>query len=451
MRENENAPPAATGKRVNSPYQSETSYRPPPSKSQVTAAIFVEDHPAKKRQIDSDRPIDIVPIKAGGCVVGHVIPSEQPVRRHRRVKYNSRSHRHREIDKAFRALFPIEDGVIPTRAEARAFAVVIADHAPRAFAFNWIATNLGIELPRSEAEAIVKSSKGRFWKADEIACFLGVTKAIRDELKLRTIGASDFNKRQRSADRKRKDRDRKRARRAAQKCGKVRAIPASKAEPWREIGMSRSRWFELGLNKIYRRDVAAWTIRVRNILKKDSADRKSPDAATLIADLLVAPKRVAELVELSGMSAKVIRPILSRLRAAGKAAPVSRGIWQATSNVSVAGGHQAAAPAERGRTEQAPRMTRPNAAKAHTKTGITIEDEARRSPSADRDTSALTPASIDRVADVMRIAIQRIDTIRLGCVGRALARRPLALTLHSLGSDAPLLSAEDGPTGAPFS
>lgn len=411
MREKKNAPPAATGKRAVVTSDSSTAHNSSLLAVQVTAEIFVADHPTKKRQIDKDRPIDIVPVKAGGCVAGHTIPGEQPVRRHRRLRYNRKNHRRGEIEKVFHHLFPVEHGIIPNRAEARAFAVVIADHVTRADAFAWIARNLSCELPRIEAENIVKSASGREWGADDLACMLGVTKAIRDELGLRTIGASDFSKRQRTAERKRKDRDRKRVKRAAQNCGKVRAIPASKAQPWREIGMSRSQWFEQGLNKVYKRDVAEWTRRVRNTLLKDNADTKSPSVATLVLHALAEPMRVTDLVELLGLTHRNIRPILSRLRAEGKAAPIARGVWEATALD--AGGHKAAARTEPDKVKTA---TERNARSGGTLSSRDVTAVTGRS-SSDRRAHTTATASIDHVATTLRGFIAALESRGLAGIG----------------------------------
>lgn len=325
MSTKEKASPGATGKHTQNSLN---------GASNVSADIFVADHPRKKRQIDKDVPIEIVPILAGGCVVGHLCPTERPPKR--KLKYKPGSHRRREIEKVFKHLFPIEEGVVPTRAEARAFAIVIADHATQAEAFGWISKNLALELPPDEVLAIVTNARMRSWKADELAKFLAVTKEIRDQLQLRTIGATDFNKRQRIADRKRKARLRMRAVRARQQAGKSRPISVAESKPWELENISRASWYRRRAARI----AADETTSVRNTNKENRAHKISLIAAILEA-LADGVRSVPELNQATGFPCTTIRPILSRLKAVGIVDQPRHGLWQ--SSKPAAGGPLAAA------------------------------------------------------------------------------------------------------------
>lgn len=88
----------------------------------------------------------------------------------------------------------------------------------------------------------------RRWTADELAAALGLTYAIRTGLGITTIGAIDCDKAEREAIQNRVDVDRKRAKRRARGAvprEQYEANSLSRRQPWRDAGMSRSKWFKL--------------------------------------------------------------------------------------------------------------------------------------------------------------------------------------------------------------
>lgn len=80
-------------------------------------------------------------------------------------------------------------------------------------------------------------------KADPIGMALKVSNAERTVLRLKTIGACDRTKRQRTADRKRRNAERQREKRA---CSGATPRAQSKAttQPWRALGIGRSAYYE---------------------------------------------------------------------------------------------------------------------------------------------------------------------------------------------------------------
>jgi len=82
------------------------------------------------------------------------------------------------------------------------------------------------------------------WTADELARFLNLHWAERNELNIRTIGSVDVTKAERQALRlaRKKERDRNRQR---QKRASKRGIRfnLSKAQPWKAEAISRATWY----------------------------------------------------------------------------------------------------------------------------------------------------------------------------------------------------------------
>jgi len=78
--------------------------------------------------------------------------------------------------------------------------------------------------------------------ADALAKWLGVDRAMREQLKLRTIGATDFLKAARALARKRKDKERKAAHRR-EAGAKLHLESAARTQPWTALGISRRTWY----------------------------------------------------------------------------------------------------------------------------------------------------------------------------------------------------------------
>jgi hypothetical protein len=88
------------------------------------------------------------------------------------------------------------------------------------------------------------ATRPRLLRADTLAKMLGVTKAERDALGLTTIGAVDWNKRQRGEARKKRKAARQRAKRAASPNYTPREQSAAKTEPWISAGFNTRRTWE---------------------------------------------------------------------------------------------------------------------------------------------------------------------------------------------------------------
>jgi hypothetical protein len=105
-----------------------------------------------------------------------------------------------------------------------------------------------------ELAALIKCVQAcpKKWKADEMAQELGITFAVRQKLKLVTIGAIDVDKAGR--EKRRADESTKRSTKRRRKNGSVpreeyEASSKSKTEPWKPLGISRPtyfRWLKAG-------------------------------------------------------------------------------------------------------------------------------------------------------------------------------------------------------------
>jgi len=108
-------------------------------------------------------------------------------------------------------------------------------------------------LPPDEFAALVDDvvAHPRRFKADTIAARLGITAAIRSELKLRTIGAIDKPAAQRAAERKEQQRLAKAQKRRAAGILTIAETRAARAEklPWIGAGIPRSTWYRRRLQR----------------------------------------------------------------------------------------------------------------------------------------------------------------------------------------------------------
>jgi hypothetical protein len=94
----------------------------------------------------------------------------------------------------------------------------------------------------------------RKWTADSLAHELGITFAVRQALKLTTIGAIDLDKagrKQRRNDRKaEKETQRRRKNGAVPRADYLAANSKSRDEPWVALNMSKSKYYRLGLHRL---------------------------------------------------------------------------------------------------------------------------------------------------------------------------------------------------------
>jgi hypothetical protein len=105
----------------------------------------------------------------------------------------------------------------------------------------------GAKLTHAKIERIVRKVQSRpfRFRADALGKRLGVTDEERTRLGLKTIGACDVCKRQRTARRKAKHRERQRLRRRTQGVRpreQYLAAALSRTKPWEKEGISRRTW-----------------------------------------------------------------------------------------------------------------------------------------------------------------------------------------------------------------
>lgn len=136
-------------------------------------------------------------------------------------------------------------GCLPDDDAGHADLRLMADHLAqidssriRLWAATWMPT-----LTTADLEAIITEvGTGRRWKADALALELGLDDATRTRLKIKTIGAIDCRKAQRTKRRRAKRVTAARARRA--KAGaKPREQSAAATKPWLKEGISKSTYY----------------------------------------------------------------------------------------------------------------------------------------------------------------------------------------------------------------
>lgn len=111
------------------------------------------------------------------------------------------------------------------------------------------ADKLGQKLSKAHALRIIKSIAPRRWNADSIGKYLGVTYAVRQKLRIWTIGCKDVDKAGR--EKLRKEHNREAHERARRMAGiPSRSASLSRTQPWKAEGMSRRTWYRKNKSRI---------------------------------------------------------------------------------------------------------------------------------------------------------------------------------------------------------
>lgn len=224
-------------------------------------------------------------IRLGDCVVGYRCRPE------RFKRFRLADMRFAELDRL--ACLRFQDAP-PDEDNALLFARVIANHAPRDKAARWVERWCGLADWNDVEDVLDEASHHpETWRADSLARILKVTKAERDALGLRTIGAVDFTKRDRTIARK-----------------------AAAAERMREV-RARQR---------AARNVTNRCVRSNNI--NQLRTRKSKTVTSVLAAIGDGRETVGSIVARTGLSNQVVRTTLTRLVASGRIARVARGTYR---------------------------------------------------------------------------------------------------------------------------
>lgn len=183
-------------------------------------------------------------------------------------------------------------------AYVRAFALSGAGSGVRGWSRRWAPwlddEQLFIEM-EAAAQKLASGPKGdkRMLKADHVACLLMVSLEERTRLELKTIGAYDVPKEERTSlakQRKRQlDRQRVAAKRRMQNPlmrsqSEITAVSISAAKPWEQEGISRAGWYrrqrrETDMSRVYKKSTTGDTpvsIECRAISSPSNVEVKSP-------------------------------------------------------------------------------------------------------------------------------------------------------------------------------
>jgi hypothetical protein len=99
-------------------------------------------------------------------------------------------------------------------------------------------------LSETEADEVIEASRyGKaLHKADDLGEYLRLSDEMRTALGIRTIGAHDVSRRQRTLRRKQRRRERERRRRI-ERGARPQALSLSRTKPWEGEGISRRTWY----------------------------------------------------------------------------------------------------------------------------------------------------------------------------------------------------------------
>ncbi|MFG1344377.1 hypothetical protein V5F59_05750 [Xanthobacter autotrophicus DSM 431] len=227
----------------------------------LPAAVLTEDDP---RAGEAARvvPRGAKAVKFGAVVLGYTKPA------HKSRRGDLRPLRLAELRRIIRNRHGAGGADTDDASIYLAFA---AHHLPDAPAIRTFARRFTPGVLADELEEVIDAAlaKSRRFTADAAAKALGVRRAERDHLGLRTIGATDHGAAARATERKRKNRDAKRATRAAM----PKRETITDAEPWKAAGISRATW--------YRRQQAAPMTRETKSVRSRYRENGTADAICL--------------------------------------------------------------------------------------------------------------------------------------------------------------------------
>jgi hypothetical protein len=213
--------------------------------------MAVDQEVARARQTNKAAVAEMFPGETRAQIAAHT----EIARRHRRSadgksKSNNFPHlRMKELSRLF--AFRYHWDRLPDDDAGRDDLRLFLDHAAQIslhLARQW-AMRLLPELDYDDTldDLLQQVGNGKRWKADNLARAVGLDHATRTRLKIRTIGAIDFDKGKRKALRKSKRRANDRSRRAAAGA-KPRAQSAERKRPWEAEGISRRTWYRRRAN-----------------------------------------------------------------------------------------------------------------------------------------------------------------------------------------------------------
>lgn len=366
----------------------------------LDAAVISADHP------EAHWHGRLVPEGAHAVMLGGAIGGYFKANR---SKYVLRSCRAHEIERLFIHRHPASEGVLPLPEDEIVFARALVAHATpveaRSALIRW-----GVEMT-ADVERILGDPKawGRKFNAETLGSLLGLTEEERGRLGITTFRAAGQTAADQAEARRAKDRERKRAERARRACGTVRHISTEKRRPWDAAAISRSKWYALGLNKHGAKKVSGgWTGSVRSKEREGvGADKTSPKTETFVLRSIAEPRSLDHLVEVTGLPRERIKVALSRLKAAGKARQVRRGVWLAT-DTAATGGLKAAAQS----------INEPSTGSGKPACPFVDKTEDGRS-------------EIDRLASALRMLIRGSATKDIASIGRRASVRLPSTTIFS--------------------
>jgi hypothetical protein len=189
----------------------------------------------------------------GCCSVQHLCPAHYEIARHYKRKRKPYADlRIEEIECVMRGRY---GDILPDDEIGRCFVFVLANHMGEAGRIRVMLANYAPWYPEDDGDELIRRVERRRtkWRADTLAKFLNVTYAERAEHGLRTIGACDMPKKERTKLRRERYRERERelgrlrqAKRRQANGAKPQAESASRTKPWLAFGISRSTWERRG-------------------------------------------------------------------------------------------------------------------------------------------------------------------------------------------------------------
>jgi hypothetical protein len=188
----------------------------------------------------------------GCCSPRHLCPAHREIARHYKRKRKPFMYADKRIEEIEPVMFGRYGEVLPDDEMGRRFVTVLANHMGEAKRIRIMLANHAPWYPEDDADDLIRRVERRRTKlsADSLAKYLNVTYAERTKYGLRTIGAYDMPKEERTKLRRERYQERKREldrvwqeKRRRANGAKPQAESASRTKPWLAAGFkSRSTW-----------------------------------------------------------------------------------------------------------------------------------------------------------------------------------------------------------------
>jgi hypothetical protein len=210
-------------------------------------------HDLVQRALERKRAPYDANYRNGCCSARHLCPAHREIARRYKRKRKPFVYADKRIEDIERVMCGLYGDILPDDDAGRRFVFALANHMDEAKRIRVMIANHAPWYPEDDADELIRRIERHRtkWRADSLAKFLGITYAERTRDGLRTIGACDVPKEERTRLRRERYRERERmldrtrkSKRRRANGAKPHAESASRIEPWLAAGYKCRRTWE---------------------------------------------------------------------------------------------------------------------------------------------------------------------------------------------------------------